>query len=532
MPTPRCACARTTSCSTCAAACRSCAFRTGRTRSGSTARTATSTSSSPRPARTASAWPRSCRASSAACATARCRSRSPSAPAATTRRGRTSRGRRNERLARPAHVRGARRGAGRAGCDARRIRRRGHQQALRRCGRAAGGVPALVSPHPLPVPGVPQRARLQDARRLEQRADGRHRRRQVLRHVPQRRDRLGRGELRALPFGQAWAAKPHLRRPPDFGTGAVVMRLAALVLVLAVLLVGCQSAAPSREPAGYSALVSGQVIRGGFLADQARPGATGQFTQLRGPLAVAAMGPDVFIADSGLGMLLRVDPVANRLTPLGKLALAPGTRLAADIDGSLYVLDPLARRVERRARDGRALQVFVSDPTIASLRDLALDHVRGRLLAVDALNRQLVAFRPLGTSSELLPLYGEPRYQITSLDAIAVAPDALYAIDGRCPCLARLDFDGRVLETFGHERVRKPERLAADRHGRLFVADRGDSSIKVFRGTALEETIPFARLGLLEATDLAYAEPWLYVADAPGVQVRMLRVVAPQKAVL
>jgi len=305
------------------------------------------------------------------------------------------------------------------------------------------------------------------------------------------------------------------------------MRLAAFLLALP--LAGCQST-PSKEPAAYSALVPGPVIRGGFLADAGRPAATGPFTQLRGPLAVAAMGPDVYIADGGLGMLLRVDPAANRLTSLGKRALAPGTRMVADVDGSLYVLDPLARRVQRLARDGRAMQVYVTDITVASLRDLAPDHVRGRVLAADALNRQLVAFRPLGASFELLPLYGEPRSAVSSLDAIAVAPDALYAIDGRCACLARLDFDGRVLETFGHERVRRPERLAVDRYGRLFVADRGDSTIKVFRGVTLEETIPLARLGLVEVTDLAYAEPWLYVADAPGVQVKMLRVQAPQKA--
>jgi hypothetical protein len=302
------------------------------------------------------------------------------------------------------------------------------------------------------------------------------------------------------------------------------MRLCACLLGFALL--GCESA--PREPAVYSALAPGPVIRGGFLADPGRPAVTGPFTQLRGPLAVAAMGPDVYVADGGLGMLLRVDPAANRLTSLGRRALAPGTRLAADVDGSLYILDPLARRVQRLARDGRVMQVYATDVTVASLRDLTLDPVRGRLLAADALNRQLVAFRPLGTSSELLPLYGEPRNALTSFDAIAVGPDALYAIDGRCPCLVRLDFDGRVLETFGHERVRRPERIVADRFGRLIVADRGDGAIKVFRGSALEETIPFARLGLLEVTDVAYAEPWLYVADAPGVQVKMLRVVPPQ----
>ena len=97
----------------------------------------------------------------------------------------------------------------------------------------------------------------------------------------------------------------------------------------------------------------------------------GPFTQLRGPVAVAAMGPDVYVADAGLGLLLRVDQVANRLTPFGPRGVQPGTRLAADVDGSLYVLDPASRRIQRFARDGRLLQSFPTDPTIASLRDLA-----------------------------------------------------------------------------------------------------------------------------------------------------------------
>lgn len=305
------------------------------------------------------------------------------------------------------------------------------------------------------------------------------------------------------------------------------MRLVALLLIFTVL--GCETA--PREPARYSVLTPGPLIRGGLLGDAAgRVGVAGPFTPLRGPVAVAAMGPDVYVADAGAGMLLRVDQVANRLTPFGPRGVQPGIRLAADVDGSLYVLDPSSRRLQRFARDGRLMQSFPTDPTIASLRDLALDPTRGRILGADALNRQLVAFRPLGTSSELLPLYGEPRYQVTSFDALAVAPDALYALDGRCRCIARLAFDGRVLTTFGHEHLVKPERIAADRYGRLFVADGGDRTIKAFRDGTLEETVPNAGLGLLEVTDLAYADGWLYVADAPGSQVRMLRVQPPPKA--
>ena len=296
------------------------------------------------------------------------------------------------------------------------------------------------------------------------------------------------------------------------------MRLAAFfsqLFLMALALAGCETAPESTGP--RPALAPGQVIRGGFTGP-------GGFTALRGPVAVAAAGADLYVADAGLGQIFRVEPFGNRLTPLGTRASAPGMRMAAELDGSLYLLDPVNRRIQRLSRDGRALQIFAGDATVASLRDLALDPSRGRLLAADALNRQIVAFRPLGGSFELLPVQAGPRHTLNSLDAIAVGPDALYAIDARCACIARIAFDGRVLATFGHQNLSRPEHLAATRDGRVFVSDRGSRAFVVFRDGALEETLPWARFGITEVTDLAYGDSWLYVADAPGAQVLMLRV--------
>lgn len=300
---------------------------------------------------------------------------------------------------------------------------------------------------------------------------------------------------------------------------AFIIPLVSCLLTLFAL-AGCETA-PER-PGPRSALAPGQVIRGGFSGP-------GGFTALRGPVAVAAAGVDLYVADAGLGQLFRVEPFGNRLTPLGPRALVPGMRLAAELDGSLYLLDPVNRRIQRLSRDGRTLQTFAADATVASLRDLALDPSRGRLLAADALNRQIVAFRPLGVSFELLPVHAEPRHQLNSLDAIAVGPDALYAVDARCACVARVAFDGRVLSTFGHQNLSRPEHLAATRDGRLFVSDRGSRAFAVFRDGALEESVPWARFGITEVSDLAYADSWLYVADAPGAQIVMLRVQPPPK---
>lgn len=291
----------------------------------------------------------------------------------------------------------------------------------------------------------------------------------------------------------------------------------ALVFAFAVLAAGCGTPiSPPSQPQSAT-LAPGPVIRGATLGP-------GPFTQLRTPVAVAAAGPDVYVADAGAGALLRIDPVTLRMVQFTARPFVPGTRLAVDVDGSVYVLDPVARRIQRFGRDGRPLGTYAVDPTVASLRDLVPDPARGRLIGVDYLNRQLVAFRPLPGAFELLPVRGDARQTLQSLDALALAADGLYALDARCGCLARIAFDGTVLATFGQGELRRPERLAADRDGRLYVSDRADRSLKVFRGGQLMESIELARFGILEASDLAFSEGWLYVADAPGGQVRMLRV--------
>jgi sugar lactone lactonase YvrE len=311
-----------------------------------------------------------------------------------------------------------------------------------------------------------------------------------------------------------------------------VVSRAPLLLACAAL-AGC-AGEPALRQAPPSVLVAGQAIRGGQLSpgvDAAgaprRP--AGPFTVLGRPVAVAASAGDLYILDAAAGMLLRFDPFSNVLAQFAGGPFQPGTRIAADADLSLYLLDAVNRRVLRYGRDGRLLWSYSADATVGSITDFALDPARGRLVAVDGLHGQLVAFHPLGRAFEILPLRAEPRHRVWSLGAIALGPDALYASDPRCACLAKIAFDGRVLSTFGHERVRLPGPLAVDRHGRLIVSDRGDRTLKIFHGERLVEQVELAALGIHEATDLALADDRLYVADGPGAQIRVLHVLPPAK---
>jgi hypothetical protein len=293
----------------------------------------------------------------------------------------------------------------------------------------------------------------------------------------------------------------------------MVGRSAAL---LCIALGGC-AAAPADGV--RSALAPGPVIRG------ARLEATGPYTLLLNPLAVAGSGAEVYVADAGLALLLRVDPYAGVMTPVLRRAFAPGTRIAADADGTLYVLDAVERRVRRYARNGRLLVDYAVDATVGSVTDMVLDSARGRLLVADSLHRQLVVFHPLGRAFEVLPLRASDRDAVLALGALAAGPAALHVADPRCACIARIDRDGRVSGTYGHGELRQPGRLVVDRFDRTIVADAG--SLKVLQAGRVTEEIAFARFGISSVTDLALAEDWLYLADAQRREVRMLRVLAP-----
>jgi len=296
-----------------------------------------------------------------------------------------------------------------------------------------------------------------------------------------------------------------------------MVRRAFLIAVLALAACGTPSGPPAQPK--FATLDPGPVIRGGFVP-------SGTFTPLRAPLAVAAGGPDVYVLDTG-GILWRIDAVAMRMVQFLVRPAVPGVRLAVDADSSVYLLDPAARRIDRFARDGRPIQSYTVDATVGALGDFARDP-RGRLVAADPVNRQIIALRPLGGAFELIAPRADPRHPLASLDAVAIGRDGIYVLDARSGEIAQLSYDGHVLATFGQGQLVRPSRLATDRYGRLFVLDGGSRAIKVFRGGQLIETVGYGAAAIVEATDFSYADGWLYVADGPGAQVHALRVRAPR----
>jgi DNA-binding beta-propeller fold protein YncE len=316
-------------------------------------------------------------------------------------------------------------------------------------------------------------------------------------------------------------------RRPDRGAGRERRRLLLATLASLTLAPAWVRAAEAGAP---RLLVPWQTFLGARLAPrvdptgQIRPGPMGGFQRFLHPTAVAARGPDLYVADSGAGTLYRVDTGLQAMTAVPGVNVLPGTRIAVGTDHSLYVLDPGAGRLRRFTRDGTPLQTFTDPVATARFGDFALDETGRRVFALDALSRRIVAFPPAGRAAEVFASTLEGGGELRAMGAIAADGAGLLVADLACRCLLRLAADGRVLVRLGEGELQQPTALVADRDGRVFVADAFDRSLKVFQGDELLATLPAAGLGANALTGLALDAGVLYIADGPGARVVALRV--------
>jgi sugar lactone lactonase YvrE len=288
-------------------------------------------------------------------------------------------------------------------------------------------------------------------------------------------------------------------------------------------------------PAAAAELVTpAQIITGGRLAERTDangmplPGALHRFANFVFPAAVAARGPDVYVADSGARRVYRFDLSLQVLSVVPGVEALLGTRLQTAADQSLLVLDPARSRILRIGRGGRPLQSLSDSIVTARWSEFAADESGARLVASDRLNQRLVALQPLAGMSHPLSTAGESGGALLSPGAVAFAGRAILVADGACHCIVEVDENGAVRRQFGGEILKQPRALAADRHGRLFVLDGFDRSLHVFQQGRLVDSLDATRLRMVEPVALAVDGPWLYVADGPGARIGVFRLAPPE----
>ncbi len=206
------------------------------------------------------------------------------------------------------------------------------------------------------------------------------------------------------------------------------------------------------------------------------------------PNALASRGGYVYIADSGLGRVVRYDLATGRyakLMPAGNSA-----QLAIGADLSLYVLDPACQCVRRYSRSGQQLQAFADALNLVAPVDLALDERRNVLWVLDGTYGQLVGFNPFGRVMRVLSLARAGLVQGMPV-AMARTAGGFLVIDRGARRVLALDEEGRVTRTLGQDTLGDPIAVVQDSQGRILVAARASQTITRVWPAPVEALIPY-----------------------------------------
>lgn len=290
-----------------------------------------------------------------------------------------------------------------------------------------------------------------------------------------------------------------------------------------------QAIGPSQE-SPQDLLVQQGIIMGGQAAlPNAAPGqgGSGPYIKLIYPSAIAASGPNLYVADSAQGVLLRIDTFSQSIARLSALPPTPDVRLKTGPDGSVYVLRFDRAEVDRFSREGFRMASFSAMFDILRPADLVVDPRLNQVWISDGAGG-VFAFHPSGRRSHSLAGRGDGFAEPgTGATLLAAGGSRVVGIDPGCRCVLEFDSDGTILDNFGAGDLINPSGLALDTHGRTWIIDRGDRRLKVFDGHRLIFSIPAARLGLTEISAISIDLYRVFISDAPGGKIGVYAVLPP-----
>jgi len=313
------------------------------------------------------------------------------------------------------------------------------------------------------------------------------------------------------------------------GLGAGLALLAGCSIELRDLAPGMSEAprAPTTDFLGPATSVTGGFTLAPAPAAGVREPPPGPFLALLNPVAAAARGSDVYLADAGHNAVFHFDLLRQTLRRLPSRRGRPGIRLCVLEDQTLLVLDPLQRSLTRLTREGAPLFRLQNAAMLAGALDLAYDDAQGIAWLNDATGARLISVRPALNALVAVPLPLQAGEAVSQVTAIAVSKDALYVLDAARRRVLRLDHQGRVLQSFGELELQLPRALAVDRYRRVYVAEAQRVQV-YFDGRPLA-ALAARQLGVAEIRDLRIHGNDLAIADGIGARVNLYRILSPER---
>ncbi len=240
--------------------------------------------------------------------------------------------------------------------------------------------------------------------------------------------------------------------------------------------------------------------------------------------AVTARGHQLFFLDSASGFIFYLDPFRQSVSEFARVNTGETGGLFLAADYSLYVTDPKSRTVLHFSRNGRLLdRISRSDVMPSPVDVIQPDDQPGSLFVVDSLAATLLSFSVSGSLRQVLGQSIDQPSIASSITAISHYKDYFYLVDRVNRTVMVVNRRGQFVDAFGSRILKQPVSIAADRCGRVFVADQQDNSIHVFSEKELLLTLDNSMPGLtgfVLITDIWIDESFLYIADGPGAIIK------------
>lgn len=284
--------------------------------------------------------------------------------------------------------------------------------------------------------------------------------------------------------------------------------------------------------------------------------ASGDFRDLTRPVAVDVRGNSMIIADAGHlyekraitvpepgygisdvglrlvddaeGIVFRYDLKSGRM----KIIHGVGDYVKGDVtdiylasDDSFYLTDVEGRRGLHFSPTGKLLKIYQHPPNIFRPIAITVDEKRKEVLIADETYSHIVAF----DMDKAEPIYGmgkrgngPGKFRIIT-DMISI-PDGFLVSDRIELRVQILDREGNFVAEFGHGEITFPTALAMDAFGRVYVSDKADSTISVYKAGKLVDKIGRNGYGAGEfryISDMKVMGNNLYVVDSLNGRIQV-----------
>lgn len=288
--------------------------------------------------------------------------------------------------------------------------------------------------------------------------------------------------------------------------------------------------------------------KGPGMVSQVLTGAGARHALVRDPIAVGAGEHGVYIIDGESQSLYRfrwqiedhadpkhlvedhnglTHPDFKRLRILSELD--EPNDLFVSPSGDLFISDGKAGRVVQYDKDGVLLREYRDKENLNRPVAVTVDSRGLRIFVADSLYDRVVVFNSQGESLYGIGFRGDAPGGFKNIRTMVQGRNGiLYVVNGVRQQIQAYGVDGTYVGSFGQGTFTDPEGLAVDDDNRLFLADRFNHRLMVFRDGKLVET--YGRYGskagdFSQPGRLAYYKGYLYVADRRNARIQVFKVV-------